>query len=57
MADSKKVQLSTNKKSSNIGIFDKKLKEKAAYLNSSVIPSGICESQKFSIEKSSFGFF
>ena len=57
MADSKKVQHSTNKKSSNIGIFDKKLKEKAAYLNSSVIPSGICESQKFSIEKSSFGFF
>ena len=42
MADSKKVQHSTNKKSSNIGIFDKKLKEKAAYLNSSVIPSGIC---------------
>ena len=57
MADSKKVQHSTNKKSSNIGIFDKKLKEKAAYLNSSVIPSGICETQKFSIEKSSFVFF
>jgi len=33
-----------------------KVYEKAAYLNSSVIPSGICETQKFSIEKSSFGF-
>jgi len=26
-------------------------------LNSTVIPSDICETQKFSIEKSSFGFF
>ena len=53
----KKCNIRPKQKSSNIGIFDKKLKEKAAYLNSSVIPSGICETQKFSIEKSSFGFF
>ena len=52
MADSKKCNIRPIKSLQILEVY-----EKAAYLNSSVIPSGICESQKFSIEKSFFGFF